>query len=287
MPTAAAPTLIAVDIGNSRMKLGRFDRNRSKGGARASSSPAAALLPEPASSVEFSIDHQSGEFDAARLVSWCAENLEEDAAWLVGSVHRRAAERLTSVVRDWSQRGDLSCSVRHLTYRDLPLVVRVDEPARVGIDRLLATLAVNRLREPSRAAIVVDLGTAITVDRVEADGSFSGGAILPGIAMAARALHEHTDALPLVAIAALETPPDALGKSTTAAIEAGLFWGAVGAIRELVTRQLRGLSGRPEIFVTGGAAAHVVDALGLDAAVRHVPNLVLSGIALVDERNNH
>src|SRR6185295_3956598 len=112
----------------------------------------------------------------------------------------------------------------------------VEEPARVGIDRLLAALAANHLRRPERAAIVADLGTAITVDLLSENGTFEGGAILPGIGMSSRALAEQTDALPRVAIEPSQGTPTSLGKSTEAAIRSGLYWGTIGAMSELIGR---------------------------------------------------
>jgi type III pantothenate kinase len=79
----------------------------------------------------------------------------------------------------------------------------------------------------------------------------------------------------------LEQAPSPLGKSTEAAIQAGLFWGAVGAIRELIARLSAGLAHQPQVFVTGGAAQHVAETLSQDWPVRHVPHLVLAGIAIV------
>jgi type III pantothenate kinase len=99
--------------------------------------------------------------------------------------------------------------------------------------------------------------------------------------MSARALAEQTDALPQLGMNSLEAPPAALGKSTADAIEAGLYWGAVGAIRELVARLSAGFAGTPELFLTGGASPQVAELLGADQPARHVPHLVLSGIALV------
>src|SRR4249920_2260922 len=105
--------------------------------------------------------------------------------------------------------------------------------------------------------------------------------ILPGIATSARALAEQTDALPQVTIEFLDKPPAALGKSTVTAIESGIYWGAIGAIRELVSQLSAPFPIRPDLFITGGASRQVVDLLKTHGAVRHVPNLVLSGIALV------
>jgi len=126
--------------------------------------------------------------------------------------------------------------------------------------------------------VVVDVGTAITVDLVSRQGAFLGGAILPGIGMSARALHNFTDLLPLIDVSDLAGPPPALGTSTEQAMQSGLFWGAVGAIRQLVERLGREAGGTPEVFLTGGAGPAVAALLGPHA--RHVPHLTLAGIAL-------
>jgi type III pantothenate kinase len=141
---------------------------------------------------------------------------------------------------------------------------------------LLDAVAANRLRDPQRPAVVVDVGSAITVDLVSSDGAFLGGAILPGIAMSARALHEFTDLLPLIEMAELTVPPPALGTSTVPAMRSGLFWGAVGAIRQLTEQLSDSASGQPQIFLTGGAGPAVAQLLGQSA--EHVPHLTLAGI---------
>ncbi len=202
---------------------------------------------------------------------------------LVASVHRGASARLEAAVDQLTEHSPRDILLRPLSYRDVPLTIRVSEPARVGIDRVLAAFAASRLRPRDRPAIIVSLGTAITVDLLEADGAFAGGAILPGIAMSARALAEDTDALPHVNPERLEKPP-ALGTSTTTAIESGLYWGAIGAIRELISQLSATLTVSPELFLTGGAAWQVSELLteATDFPIRHVPHLVLAGIALVD-----
>ena len=276
--------LMAVDIGNSRLKLGQFQRERSgendvSKGVLAVDEP---LLPEPVSTFDLPIRHDTADFDSTRLVAWCNEHLSGPTTWRIASVHRAAAARLSAVLADWAKQTAYECPIRQLTYRDVPLTIRVEEPARVGIDRLLAALAANRLRQRGRAAIIVDLGTAITVDLLDTDGAFAGGAILPGIATSARALAEQTDALPQVTLEFLDQPPAALGTSTVPAIESGIYWGAIGAIRELVSQLSVPFQVRPDLFVTGGASRQVADLLKTHGTVRHVPNLVLSGVALVE-----
>jgi type III pantothenate kinase len=275
--------LIAVDIGNSRIKLGRFQGERSgeNDAARDVRPSDEPLLPEPMATFDLPIRHDTGEFDSNRLVAWCDEHLSGGTVWRVASVHRGVAARLAAALTDWATKTGKDCPIRQLTYRDVPLAIRVEEPARVGIDRLLAALAADRLRQRDRAAIVVDLGTAITVDLIDAEGAFAGGAILPGIATSARALADQTDALPQVALEFLDQPPVPLGTSTIAAIESGIYWGAIGAIRELVLQLSAPFQIRPDLFITGGASRQVADLLKTHGSVRYVPNLVLSGIALV------
>jgi type III pantothenate kinase len=276
--------LVAVDIGNSRMKLGQFTRE-----ARLTNVPKHAAcsqpdlpLPEPVATFELPVAHDTGQFDLVLLSKWCEANLSADVLWSIGSVHRGAATLLATTIAEWARQLRVAWSAHRLEHTDVPMAVRVDEPARLGIDRLLAGFAANRLRDPNRSAIVVDLGTAITVDLIEATGVFAGGAILPGIGMAGRALAEQTDALPHITLDPTGAPPSALGKSTKAAIEAGLYWGAVGAISEIVARLSALQPTAPEQFVTGGASEAVITSFREKSDVQRVPHLVLGGIALVE-----
>ena len=267
--------LIAVDVGNSRIKLGLFRTVED------------VSLPEPESTLH--LDGRLAELE--RLAQWLAspplppgEGRGEGSCvgdrlrWHIGSVNRPAASRLIDWLRD-HRSGD---EIMLLTSGDLPLTVRLPRPDMVGVDRLLDAVAANRLRTPGRKAVVVDVGSAITVDLVDADGAFLGGAILPGIAMSARALHEFTDLLPQIDMAELAEPPPALGTATAAAMRSGLFWGAVGAVRQLVEQ----LAARDaDIFLTGGAGPAVAKLLG--ASAKFVPHLTLAGIALAEYQRTH
>ncbi|MEI6638066.1 MAG: type III pantothenate kinase, partial [Planctomycetota bacterium] len=159
----------------------------------------------------------------------------------------------------------------------LPLEVDVDEPSRVGIDRLAAAAAAAVAKAPNRPAIVVDCGTATTVDLVSADGRFLGGAILPGPELLSRALAEGTSRLPAVADLDRGLPPVMPGRSTQAAIAAGIGFGMRGAVARLVAEAVQAVDGDPEIFLTGGSRGIVRDAL---PGAIEIPDLVLHGIAL-------
>jgi type III pantothenate kinase len=250
--------LLAVDIGNARMKIGAF--GASVGDA----------FPEPIRTLP--LDGDAPDFDS--IAAWLDVLAAEKLSWLLASVNRTGASRLINWVRE--RRPD-DC-VTLLSAADLPLVVRLDRPDMAGIDRLVDAVAVNRLRDPDRAAVIVDVGTAITVDLVAADGAFLGGAILPGLAISARALHEFTDLLPPVDVAELSEPPPALGTATEAAMRSGLFWGAVGAIRQLIDELGRDAGAPPQVFLTGGAGAAVAQLLAANA--QYIGHLTLSGIAL-------
>ena len=277
--------LVAVDIGNSSIKFGLFQREMlSSEQNQAVAYAANDLLPDPLETFEVPIAHDTGSFDLKRLSAWCQAHLTSDTHWSIGSVHRGAGTLLATTINSWSRQLGIAWPVLRLENSDLPITMRVDEPTRVGIDRLLAAVAANQLRAPNRAAIVIDLGTATTVDLVEADGAFAGGAILPGIGMASRALADQTDALPHILLDPSAAPPSPLGKSTKSAIEAGLYWGAVGAVRELASKLAAAQPTGTDYFITGGASRAVAASLDELGAVHFVPHLVLSGIALVESQ---
>ena len=137
------------------------------------------------------------------------------------------------VLREWPQMG---VPPTHLGDRQrLPLVIDVEFPEKVGIDRLLNAMAANARRQPSQIAIVIDSGTATTVDLVDGTGVFCGGAILPGFEMGAKALNHYTALLPLIQHHRLhDRVPPPVGRNTTEALESGLYWGHVGAVRQLI-----------------------------------------------------
>jgi type III pantothenate kinase len=255
-----APPLVAVDIGNSSIKLGLFEAYCD-----------AAGLPEPARIARLATSAWEND-----LVEWIGMLPAGACQWRVASVVRNAPVEITALVAARRPRD----TMRELKAGDLPLEVRLVAPERVGIDRLLAAVGANRAREADRAAIIVDLGSAITVDLVAVDGAFLGGAILPGVAIAARALHEQTDGLPLEGAPSFDAPPAPLGASTRDALQSGLCWGAVGAVRELVARLSTGFDQPPEVLVTGGDAAGFAELLG--GGTRCIPSLVLAGIVLAE-----
>jgi type III pantothenate kinase len=169
----------------------------------------------------------------------------------------------------------------------VPGGVQIDypKPSSIGSDRLAnAAAAVDLGKLP---AIVVDFGTAVTFDVIDAKGRYLGGVIAPGLPTAAAALHERTALLPLTKITAIR---NSVGKSTTEAIRIGLLLGAAGLIREtvaVITRDaFRGK--RPHVLATGGDA-ELVDRLsrrnGVPVIDRVDHLLTLRGLLSIAEKN--
>lgn len=152
----------------------------------------------------------------------------------------------------------------------LGLKLKVREPLSVGADRVLNALALGRMYKTP--AICIDFGTATTFDCVDRDGDYVGGAILLGPNSAARALHEFTAKLPLVKVA---EPRSVIGKDTTECIQAGLYHGYLGMIKEVLAKTKAELGGKATVVATGGLSALFLR--GLPGAV-HSPDLTLHGL---------
>jgi type III pantothenate kinase len=249
---------LAIDVGNTRIKFGLFAvANEQQRG----------VLPE---CVQRTVVLTDDPLPWELLNCWKLASVNWRAAVIAGS-NPEGVRRLQA---DWPE--ELGPTPQHITNNvQFPLDIRVDEPRRVGIDRLLNAVAVNELRDPQRPAVIVDSGTATTVDLVTADGAFAGGAILPGLALSAKALHEYTALLPLVSVTELgQETPDAIGLNTRAAIRSGLFWGQLGAVKELIDREA---GPHADIFVTGGGGALLTTYLPHARFESHLP---LQGLVL-------
>jgi type III pantothenate kinase len=258
-------TVLLADIGNSRIKLARLE------------APGGGGLP----TVGRRQDLDSHRFHPDNLERWLLAVAPGPAVILVASVHEAAATRLEAAVAEVSATKHRPLRQRRIVHADLPLAVALDEPHKVGIDRLAAAAAAALVKPAGRPVVVVDCGTAVTVDLVAADGRFLGGAILPGPALMARALAEGTSKLPAVAALVGGALPAMPGRSTAEAIAAGIGHGIRGAVARLVAEARLAADGDAATIVTGGWADAVRDVLP-DA--RLMPDLVLAGIGLAASR---
>ena len=156
---------------------------------------------------------------------------------------------------------------------DLPIKVLTDAPEQTGVDRVVNIAAAYE--QMGKACVVVDAGTAITVNVCNDSGDFLGGAIASGAGVQLAALHEKTAKLPSVP---LDTPQGLIGKSTEQAILHGVFYGIRGMVKELVENYATELGTWPDIIATGGDAAKLFEGWELIHAIS--PDLTLYGIAL-------
>jgi type III pantothenate kinase len=223
-------SLLAIDAGNSRLKFGLFVPSHSSFYRRTGQkiSRMADVPGEFPSCRRFLAVPADDPIPWTRLISWQPEGT------VIAGSNPQAVER---VLREWPASG-LPGPLVVGDRATISISVDVDFPDKVGIDRLLSAVAANAMRPANRPAIVIDSGTATTVNFISRDGVFCGGAILPGLEMSAKALNHYTAVLPVLPVQDLGgEPPVAPGRNTREAIRNGLFWGHVGAIREIV-RQL-------------------------------------------------
>ena len=264
--------MLAVDVGNTRTKFGWFPTEH----------PLSADLPL---CERFLAVPHGTEIPWATLQAWA--DAPPCLIAVAGSHPGRIADLQAAFYRQgWAEVWTLA------DRQAITLTIDVDAPDKVGMDRLLNAVAANTLRPGGRAAIIMDTGTAATVDFLSADGQFCGGAILPGFALSAQALHHYTALLPLLTVRELANdPPVAVGRHTADAIRSGVYWGHVGALKEVVTRicEQHGLpfpdwqrpdfgGESPWLLLTGGGAPFLEPVF---PHVRQVPSLALSGLVLV------
>lgn len=263
METDSNAAVLAIQVGNSRIKFGAFR------GAE----------PEEIAFVAVD-DLPLAVATALRLYELVGA--ETDSSVLLASVNKPVSEKLLPLLRE-----ELGCEL-YLVPEDMavPIGTCLDANATAGIDRLLnAAAAWGKLKQ---ACIVIDAGTCITVDFIDGEGVFHGGAIAPGLRMQLKALHQQTAALPQLELAfdafdALqethdEKQPTPWGTNTRDAMMRGVYHGVRGLAWRLIEKYAEAYGGFPPVIATGGDAAVL---FGEDELINQVvPDLVLRGMVL-------
>lgn len=245
------PNMLLVSIGNTRTRLARVEDGKLQ--------PSRVL--------------DNADPGAAAAIVEAARAGREGGALptLLASVNSAAAERYEAAL------AGAGVSVSRFG-RDAPIPVRttLDDDSTVGHDRLLDALgAFARARQ---ACIVIDAGTAVTVDFVDGEGTFHGGVIAPGAQMMLDALHERTSALPAVRLSAegVAPGPTPFGKTTARAMTLGVAAAVRGLVHGLIDRYSAFYGAYPRVIATGGDAALLFEG---DELVEHVvPDLTLIGM---------
>lgn len=214
--------LLAIDIGNTKIKFGLFDE--------------AGNLKKTFSlqtSTEISASHLSeslSENPKTAVISSVVPNVTDRLADLLSTTFN-----LEPVIVDHSS--------------NLGLAVNYHPRTAVGIDRLIAASAAAEIY--GTPCVVCSLGTATTIDAVNKDREYLGGIIAPGLTTMAVSLHQNTAKLPVVEI---YKPDEILGTSTETSIRSGVFYGYLGLVNELVDRVKSQIDGKAIVVATGGNA---------------------------------
>jgi type III pantothenate kinase len=248
-------TLLALDIGNTRLKWAQY----------AAPTPGAALLAQGAEFLE-NIDKLAdgawAELRAPQHILGCA--VAGDA------IKRRVQEQLVDlwdVTPQWVVASEAEAGLRN----------GYDHPTRLGADRWVAMIgAYHRMRAQGapRPMVVVMVGTAVTVEAVDADGKFLGGIILPGHGIMLRALESGT--------AGLHVPTGDVRKfptNTSDALTSGGTFAIAGAV-ERMAQHVRTLCGaEPQCFMTGGAGWKMAPSMSMPFEL--VDNLIFDGLLAI------
>jgi len=249
--------IIAIDIGNTNIGIGLFLDGKEE---------SIQTIPGGTES-----DFRKCLVDAWRRVPVLETSTEGKryGAIVVCSVKPAWTDLIRHIVEE-----DLNEKVQ-VVGEDIPLPIKVwvDEPRKVGTDRVVAAAAAYAVVED--AVVVADLGTAVTIDLVDEHGVFQGGVIVPGFEISAQALKDHTAQLPKVTV---HRPDGPYGKNTADAINSGLYYSIIGAMEEIIRRYAEQLGRWPQTIITGsGAEVIKEDCPFVD---NYVPHLVIKGIVL-------
>jgi type III pantothenate kinase len=153
------------------------------------------------------------------------------------------------------------------------IAIRYRKPSEVGTDRIANSVAAKALY--GAPVIVVDYGTGTTFDIVDSKGAYRGGVILPGIGVSLKALYRYTAKLPLVSFEPVQNP---IGTTTKDGIRSGLYFGTLGATREILLRVRKQLGVVAPAVATGGWCGHFRDT----HIFKHIePDLTLIGLSLL------
>jgi type III pantothenate kinase len=247
---------VVVDIGNTRMKWGLC-----RDGRVARMAAIQSLNPDAWT---------------AKAERW---GLARGTRWVVTSVNPKPVLPFF----EWAKaRGDTLRGIA--VHEEIGLPVAVDQPERVGSDRLFNALAAVRRAPAGTPLVTVSVGTAMTIDFVSADGVFLGGQILPGPRTMARSLRDYTAALPFIEA---EPAPltDYCGKNTTDAINCGINSAIAGAVFNATWSFCDDVKRPAWAFVTGGDVRYLSADHFPDGVTELVfdPRLTLEGIRLAAE----
>lgn len=211
-----------------------------------------------------------------------------------------SAEEIFSVVDEWKPACGAFCSVGRMDPRlveslrlaldgnllilshstPLPISIAYSTPSTLGLDRVALAAGAVALH-PGESVVVVDAGTAVTIDAVSSSGTFMGGRISPGLRLRFGSLQRHTAALPLVEA---EGPLPLAGDSTETAIRSGVVLGLADEIVEAF-RCYREAYGSSVLLLTGGDAELLYKRISTRIPASHIADLMARGLLYIYQHN--
>jgi type III pantothenate kinase len=255
--------LLAIDVGNTNIVLGVFD-----GEALVHSWRLQTLRERTSDELGLLVD---GLFAHSRI----------EPVQIRGVILGSVVPPLTGTIRAMAERyfGVTAMVIEPGVNTSMPILY--ENPSEVGADRIVnAVAAFAKFGRSGAPLIVVDFGTATTLDAITAKGEYLGGAICPGVTISADALFQRAARLPRIDV---RKPARVVGRTTVGAMESGLFWGYVGMVEGLVKRMTDELGGNAVCVATGGLADVIAPETTL---IQHVDaDLTLHGLRIVWERN--
>ena len=256
--------LLAIDVGNTNIVLGVFDD---------------ATLVQ---SWRLQTLRERTSDELGLLVDGLFAHSRIDRVRVRGVILGSVVPPLTGTMRSMVQRyfGVTALIVEPGVNTLMPILY--ENPAEVGADRIVNAVAAFEKygKGKGRPLIVVDFGTATTLDAITAKGEYLGGAICPGVQISADALFQRAARLPRIDV---RKPAHVVGRTTVEAMESGLFYGYVGMVEGLVRRMSDELGGNAVSVATGGLAEMIAPETSL---IQHVdPDLTLHGLRIVWTRN--
>ncbi len=252
--------LLVIDIGNTNIVMGVYDGDRLINHWR-------VRTERNMTEDEFHL-LATGLFDRAGIATASIERT------IISSVVPPMVNILDAFCRRYLHQAPVWVDAK--TFTAMP--IRYKNPAEVGADRIVnAVAAYERYR---CALIVIDFGTATTFDVISEDGAYLGGAISPGIMIAAEALFQKASKLPRVEL--LHAPESAIGKDTAGSMQSGILFGYAGLVDGMVERLQKELDSKARVIATGGLAPLMA---GIARSIESVePDLTLEGLKLISER---
>jgi type III pantothenate kinase len=264
--------IIAIDIGNTNIAVGLFlDGQEQFIKSIPGSDP--AELTNCLESAWQEIPIVTSSLVSAKAKAEAGKEKKRNGAIIISSVKPAWTELVANIVRD-----SLGEKI-YIIGKDIPLPMTVwlDEPDKVGTDRIVSAAAAYAVVED--AVVIADFGTAVTIDLVDEHGVFQGGVICPGFEISAKALKDNTAQLPNVKVTKPQGP---YGKNTADAINCGLYYSIIGAMEEIIRRYAEQIGRWPQTIITGSGAETIKD--DCTFVDNYVPYLVVKGVVLAYQK---